>query len=271
MTVPASQAAASGSQRRPAFDYEAIVAGLNLYLKLRTHPVGLKRFKTRAEMEAIPKIRRPKSKHALDQIVGQSRQLGWTLGITYADLTGAQCGTPVGLTPRTDEWLSGRQMAGVWYADEKNAAAHQAAMDCSTEQFEALAVSPLASGRLDPPEICLIFATPGQMILFINGLQYRDYKKLEFTVVGESACADSWGRALKTGEPSLSIPCYAERRFGGVADDELLMAIPPHYLPKVIEGLASLSKNGLRYPIAPWGIQADPTPSLAVSYPDRKF
>jgi uncharacterized protein (DUF169 family) len=255
----------------PAYDYEALVDGLNRYLRLRTLPIGMKRFKTRAEMEAIPKIRRPKGKHALDQIVGQSRQLGWTIGVTFEDLSGAQCGTPVGLHPRSEDWLSGKLMAGVWYADQKESAAHQAAMDCAPAPCEALAVSPLTAGRLDPPDLCLIFATPGQMILFINGLQYREYKKLEFTVVGESACADSWGRALKTGQPSLSIPCYAERRFGGVADDELLMALPPHYLPKVVEGLAALSKNGLRYPIPPWGIQSDPTPSLALSYPGRKF
>ena len=75
--------------------------------------------------------------------------------------------------------------------------------------------------------------------------------------MGESACADSWGKALKTGEPALTIPCYAERRYGGVADDELLMALPPRFLPKVIDGLAALSKNGLRYPVPPYGIQSD--------------
>ena len=47
------------------------------------------------------------------------------------------------------------------------------------------------------------------MITFVNGLQYRNYRKYTFTCVGESACADSWGNALKSGEPSLSIPCYA--------------------------------------------------------------
>jgi uncharacterized protein (DUF169 family) len=261
----------SESNRATAFDYPALVNGLNQYLRLKTIPVGLKRYKARAEMEAIPKIRRPKSKFALDQIVGQARQLGWTVGVTYDDLSGAQCGTPVGLHPRSEDWLSGKLMAGVWYADQKEAAAHQAAMDVSAEAYEALVVSPLAAGRLDPPEIVLIYATPGQMILFINGLQYRDYKKLEFSVVGESACADSWGKALKTGQPSLSIPCYAERAFGGVADDELLMAIPPSFLPKVIEGLASLHKNGLRYPIPPLGIQSSPQASLAASYPGRKF
>ena len=261
MTTPKSAAESA------RLDYPAIVEGLNRYLKLRTMPVAMKRFKTKAEMEAVPKIRRPKNKHALDQIVGQSRQLGWTIGITYDDLVGRQCGAPVGLYPRDEDWLSGKLMNGVWFGSLEDSAAHQAAMDCAPHgEYEALAVSPLVSGRLGTPEICLIFATPGQMILFINGLQWKGYKKYGFTCVGESACADSWGRALKTGEPSLSVPCYAERRFGGVADDELLMAIPPHFLPKVLEGLAELDKRGLRYPIASWGIQSDPSSSLAVSY-----
>ena len=124
-------------------------------------------------------------------------------------------------------------MNGVWYGTAEDAAAHQAAMDVVPfGEYEAMAVSPLASGRLNPPDICLIYATPAQMIIFINGLQWTGYKKLEFGCVGESACADSWGKALATGEPSLSIPCFAERRYGGVMEDELLMAIPPIFYPK---------------------------------------
>jgi uncharacterized protein (DUF169 family) len=84
--------------------------------------------------------------------------------------------------------------------------------------------------------------------------------------VGESACADSWGRALATGEPSLSIPCFAERRYGGVMEDELLIALPPHFLPKTIAGLEALSRNGLRYPIAPYGVQNDARAGMGVSY-----
>ena len=84
---------------------------------------------------------------------------------------------------------------------------------CAHFLFGALAVAPLASGRLDPPDIALFYATPGAMIYFINGLQYSGYKRFDWSVVGESACADSWGRALRTREPSLSIPCFAERRF----------------------------------------------------------
>ena len=94
------------------------------------------------------------------------------------------------------------------------------------------------------------------MIILINGLQYTGYKKFEWGVVGETACADSWGRALKTGEPSLSLPCFAERRYGGVPDEEMLMALSPAHLAKAITGMKALAKNGLRYPIAPYGIQS---------------
>jgi uncharacterized protein (DUF169 family) len=227
----------------------------------------MKRFATVAEMEAIPKIRRPNAIHTTDQIVGQAARNGWTVGITQADLVGDQCAAVVGLHPRDERWLEGQQYAGVWYSTPEDAALHQAAMDLpSFGEHEALAVSPLASGRLDPPDICLIYATPAQMILFINGLQWTGYRKLEWGCVGESSCADSWGRALATGEPSLSIPCFAERRYGGVMEDELLMAIPPSFVPKVIDGLTALSRNGLRYPIPPYGVNADARAGLGVSY-----
>ena len=249
------------------FDGAKVVDDLNRLLRLRTTPIGMKLFATEAEMAAVAKIRRPKDIHTTDQIVGQASRNGWTVGITAKDLVGAQCSTVIGLHPRSEEWLSGERMKGVWYGSEEDAAAHQNAMDVVPfGEYEAMAVSPLASGRINPPDICLIYATPAQMIIFINGLQWTGYKKLEFSCVGESACADSWGRALSTGEPSLSLPCFAERRYGGVMEDELLMAIPPHFLPKVVQGLEALANNGLRYPIANYGVNNDVRAGMGVSY-----
>ena len=101
---------------------------------------------------------------------------------------------------------------------------------------------------------------------FCISRQAQHGKKFEWGVVGETACADSWGRALKTGEPSLSLPCFAERRYGGVPDEEMLMALQPAHLAKAIVGMKQLAKNGLRYPIAPYGIQADVRAGMGVSY-----
>ncbi len=253
-----------------AFDWPSLLDRLQQVLRIRTTPIGMKMFSTVAEMEAIPKIRRPSAIHTTDQIVGQASRLGWTVGITANDLVGPQCSTILGLTPPTDEWLSGNAMNGVWFSSIEDSRAHQAALDCvPAGRYEAMAVSPLSSGRLDSPDIVLLYATPAQMIIFINGLQWSGYKKLEWGCVGESACADSWGRAIATGEPSLSIPCFAERRYGGVMEDELLMALPPRYLPGAIAGMEALSKNGLRYPIPPYGVQSDASAGLGRSYPKK--
>ena len=265
-TAPADEAAASEEDAGP-YDWPALVDDLNRLLRLRTTPIGMKLYETVEEMEAVPKIRRPKAVHTTDQVVGQAARLGWTVGITMADLVGPQCGAVIGLSPQDDEWLSGNRMAGVWYSTVEDASAHQRAMDVVPYgRYAAMAVSPLAAGRLDPPDICMIYATPAQMILLVNGLQWSGFRKLEWGCVGESSCADSWGRALSTREPSLSIPCYAERRYGGVMEDELLLATPPRFLPKAIEGMARLAKNGLRYPIPPYGVQGDARAGLSASY-----
>jgi len=254
-----------------AMDWAGIAADLERLLKLRAIPFGMKLYESTEAMEAIPKIRRPKSVHTLDQVVAQAARLGWTVGVTGEDLVGDQCRSVVGLGGQDEKWRSGQHMVGVWFATLEDAGRHQAAMNLVPKgRYRALAVAPLASGRLDPPDIALFYATPGAMIYFINGLQWSGYQRFDWSVVGESACADSWGRALKTREPSLSIPCFAERRYGGVHDDEMLMALPPERLPDAIAGMQALAKNGFRYPFPQYGIQQDVRAGMAVSYPDRK-
>jgi uncharacterized protein (DUF169 family) len=273
-TPPATAAAASApseqavSVRAPSgYDWKGIVDSLTRLVRIRTTPIGMKLYETVEEMEAVPKIRRPTAVHTTDQIVAQASRLNRTVGITQADLVGAQCGAVIGLHPQDEAWLSGDRMAGVWFETIEDSSAHQHAMDCVPHgRYQAMAVSPLESGRLDPPDVCLIYATPAQMIIMINGLQWNGYRKFDWGCVGESACADSWGRALATGEPSVSIPCYAERRYGGVMEDELLMASPPQHLPKMIEGMERLSRNGLRYPIPQYGVTIDVREGMSGSY-----
>ncbi len=228
------------------FDLAGIVADLNSLLRLKTTVIGMKMFARVEDMAEIPKIRRPSAVHTTDQIVSMASRLGWTVGITADDLVGAQCRAVIGLAPQDEKWLAGQAYVGVWHENAEDARKRQEALDVVPHgKYQALVVSPLASGRLNPPDICLVYATP---------------------VVGETACADSWGRALKTGEPSLSLPCYAERRYGGVPDEEMLMALSPAHLAKVITGMKALAKNGLRYPIAPYGIQSDVRAGMGVSY-----
>lgn len=254
-------------------DLGALSQDLEQMLKLQVPPIGMKLFKSIEEMESVPRVRRPKNIHTMDQIVAQAVRLSWTVGITAEDLIGDQCRFVVGLGEENADWHTGKHMTGVWYATVEDAGKHQAAMNTVPRGiYKALTVAPLRkwSGNPDDalgiPDIALFYASPGAMIYFINGLQWRNYRTFEFSVVGESSCADSWGRALKTGEPSLSIPCFAERRYGGVLDHEMLMALKPGDIAISLEGMCALSKNGLRYPFPAYGIQMDVRAGMAASY-----
>ncbi len=244
-------------------------AKLHELLRIRTLPIGMKLFEDPDEMEKIPGLRRPSEGHrfTMCQMVTQSRWSGFTLGITVDNTRGGNCGGVVGFNDPGEGFLSGDHMNGVWFGNKEAARMHQATMPRVPHgKYNGLVAAPLRAARLDPPDICLFYGTPGQMILFINGLQFHRYRRYDFTVTGESACADSWGRALSTRQTSLSLPCYAERRYGGVADDELLMACPPDEYLRAVEGIGHLSKNGLRYPFPPYGAAIDPSAGMAKSY-----
>lgn len=270
--APAASAATEAAAPAAATpDGRALADALLRLLKLKTAPVALQMFERVEEMAAVPRIRRPQGTvHTADQIIGQAARLNFTVGITADDLVGQQCKAVLGLAPRDDEFLSGKAMAGVWFATQADSAAHQRAMTCAPHgRWQAMAVAPLAAGRLPAPQIVLVYANPAQMILLINGLQWAGYRKLEWGAVGESACADSWGRALATGEPSLALPCFPERRYGGVPDDELLLALQPAQLAQAVDGVERLAGNGFRYPIPPYGVQMDVRAGMAVSYGAR--
>lgn len=241
-------------------------------LKIRTFPIGMKRFRSQAEFESVRGLRRPKEGrfHTTCQLVTQARIAGFTIGIGPENVRPAgNCGGVLGIDVPDHGTISGEHMDGVWFENREAARCHQETMPRAPYDDGAwvgTVVSPLRAGRLDPPDIVLFYATPGQMILFVNGLQWKRYRRYDMTITGESACADSWGRALLTNDTSISVPCFAERRYGGVADDEMLIAMPPHEFARGVEGLQGLSKVGLRYPIMPFGPQADPSEGMAKSY-----
>ena len=112
-------------------DLAALVDDLFKLLRLKTTPIGMQLFERVDDMLAVPKIRRPKGTvHTTDQIVGQAARLGFTVGITVDDLVGQQCGAVIGLAPQDAAFQAGKAFAGVWFATEADAAAHQKAMTC---------------------------------------------------------------------------------------------------------------------------------------------
>src|SRR4030081_1741022 len=105
--------------RDEKLDLAGLVADLNSLLRLKTTVIGMKLFARVADMEAIPKIRRPNAVYTTDQIVSMASRLGWTVGITGDDLVGAQCRAVIGLAPQDEKWLAGENYVGGWHGPSR--------------------------------------------------------------------------------------------------------------------------------------------------------
>jgi len=245
-------------------DWPSVNQELESLLRLRTFPVALKLLKSAGDLGSI-KHKKPANPTTFCQLITQSRTFGWTVGFTARDLV-PSCGLVAGLRKGVDEDFL-LSVGDVWFKDRNEALSKYAPENWPRipGDFEAAVLSPLGGGKIEP-DMIIIFGNPAQMIRVINGLQWEHYEKFEFSSCGESACSDSIGRCYETGKPAMTIPCFGERRYGHVQDDELIMAIPPGYIDTLILGMKQLDKMGLRYPIAFYGAQTDLLPGFPPSY-----
>lgn len=236
-------------------------------LHLRATPAAMQFFKKKEELYEVPKIRIPEpgAMFTACQMVAQTVRLNYTVGITNELLPTLQCSGILGLIDPS-HFRNAAHLTGKWYETEADALCHQRTATLPSQRYEAVAVSPMALGRLKAPDVCLIYGTPEQIMFLCCALQYRGYEKLTGDFVGESACSDSWIRCLETRKPCFTIPCFGERRFGGVLEDELVLAFPPECIVDMLEGYRALWSHGMRYPAVQYGIQNDVAAGMGAFY-----
>ncbi len=247
-------------------DWEKLVRRMELLLRLKSFPVAFKMLTNKNELERIPFLRRSRSKTTLCQLITRVRNFDWTVGADLDDLIFSACPSIVGLCDVPEICTDGTFRSIVWVKTKKDARKFEASIPrLPLGKYEALAMAPLVYNPFEP-DIVLIYANPAQMILLINALQFEDYEVMQFFCVGESSCSDAIARCYNSGKPSLSIPCYGERRYGHAQDEDLVMALPRNMMTKALAGLETLYRRGVRYPISYAGAEGDVGPMFPTSY-----
>jgi len=236
-------------------------------LKLKSEPVAFRRLEKAEELDKIANVTRVKRGFTYCQVPFMVRVLGQTVGITKEDPIGDRCTRLHGLRKATEKSMQGEaaMLSTTWFATPEEALEQQR----ETPRIpvgEAIVVAPLGKEKFEP-EIVSIYANPAQVMMILCGLQKERYERFPFFFIGEGACADSLAQCYVSGKPAVAIPCYGERAMGQVADDEMVIALPPKEMERAVSGLRKLAKIGFRYPIAFIGGMADPGPVLAQFYP----
>ena len=247
-------------------DWTELTKKLETLLRLRTFPVAFKLLEDVAELDNNPWVRRLPHKTTTCQLITIVRTYDWTVGAAAADFVSPRCTSILGFEELPEFIRDGTMRSMVWCGTVEDARKCEDSIPMiPTGKYNAVLLAPLVYNPFDP-DIILVYGNPAQMILLINAIQFRDYERLQFFSVGESACADAIAQCYLTDKPALTIPCYGERRYGHAQDDEMIMAIPHHYYEKIVNGLEELYNRGIRYPISQFGAQVDPSPGLLAAY-----
>jgi len=247
-------------------DWGKLVRRMELLLRLKSFPVAFKLLKKKEMLSEIPYLRRMTHKSTLCQLISTVRNFDWTVGADLGDFLSPMCPSIIGLTDLPEVYKDGTFRSVVWTKTREDGRKYENSIPrLPAGEYEAVAMAPLVYNPFDP-DIILLYANPAQMMLLINALQFEDYEVMEFSCVGESSCSDVIAKCYLQGKPSLSIPCYGERRYGHAQDDELAMALPAGVLEKALRGLEALYKRGIRYPISYAGAEMDVARAFPMAY-----
>lgn len=247
--------------------FDDLVSDLNQYLRLEETPVGIQYFDQRDEAMAIERIRTPRGKFTFCQVLWQAITYSWTMLYLPEMAPMRYCAQVNGLLDRDEEFFTGEIFMGGWFNEPEKARAHHEQLDLLDHSYQAAVISPLSAGKIEP-DVCVLYMNTAQAFLLLSGYLNMHYEKLNLTFGGETACSNSWIRAMVTGKPQAAIPSFAERKFGGAKPDELVVSMSADQLQTAVDGLKRLHKNGLRYPIAHHGLTCDASSGLPKSYFD---
>jgi uncharacterized protein (DUF169 family) len=247
-------------------DWAGLSDKMDRLLRLKASPVAYKRLEKLQELDKIPEVMRLDRHASFCQVPAMVRTMGLTIGATR-DNFGDRCARINGLTPTTQKQVAweAESFATSWFANIEEARKQMAAYP-TVPPGEAVVLAPLAAGKFSP-DVILIYGNPAQMMLLMNGLQFKDYERFQFFFIGEGSCADGLAQCYTSGKPALTVPCLAERAFGAVSEDEMVMALPPGMMAKAVEGLEALKSRGVGYPIMYLGPLCDPSAILVQIYP----
>jgi uncharacterized protein (DUF169 family) len=248
-------------------NWTEIAAELTNHLRLKTDPLAFRRLEKAEDLAQIKNVYRIPYLFSFCQAVFQARTSGFTIGITREDKMNIRCMRLHGVRPASEKAMraEAEMLSTTWFGSPDEAY-NQQIDSPRVPVAEAVVLAPLAKNKFEP-DVILIFGNPAQLMMLLCGLQKEKYERFTFHFIGEGACADSLGECYRSGRPQLSLPCYGERAMGQVADDEMLLALPPGEMERGISGMKRLAKIGFKYPINFIGGMTDLEPIMKQIYP----
>jgi uncharacterized protein (DUF169 family) len=232
-------------------DVAKLEAAVQKFVRPQTFPVGVCRFESDVEIPSSAK--RPLKdlgfRVAICQALGIARRYGWSLAVKGEDLSCPVASLVHGFDEMTEAFRQGKSYEGMYNATlEAGQRTADQVPKCDYHAQSGYVIGPLFKKDF-APEIAVIYGNPAQVLRLIHAYLWRRGGRMSTSTSGAVDCADIVTQTLRTGESQYVLPCYGDRIFGGVSDDEIVFAIPRHQFGEIVDGLEGTYKTGIRYPI----------------------
>ncbi|MFZ0699563.1 MAG: DUF169 domain-containing protein [Thermoplasmata archaeon] len=234
-----------------ADDVVQLEEAIQKYVRPQTFPVGVRRFEADADIPSNAKrpLRDLGFRVAICQALGIARKYGWSLALKGEDLSCPVASLVHGFEEMTEAFRQGRSYEGMYNATLEAGQSTAAQVPrCEYHEQAGYVISPLFKKDY-ALEIAVIYGNPAQVLRLIHAYLWKRGGRMSSSTSGAVDCADILTRTLRTGESQYVLPCYGDRIFGGVSDDEMVFAIPRHQFSEIAGGLEGTYKAGIRYPI----------------------
>jgi uncharacterized protein (DUF169 family) len=222
--------------------YEEMVKELNELLGLKGSPVAVKLVKSADE---IPKSYQKMSKKKRHCEFIQDTRLEGKKGYATAQEHLCKGGAGVmGIEPLPESVASGKMYHQLGnYETTEGALETVNAVPKLEEKYYASIYSPLESAKFEP-DVIVILLTPKQALRVSQAYLRAKGGRISSDYSGiQSLCADAVVAVAERGVPNMTLGCSGSRKYAEIADEEVIMGIPPKNLAEIVDALKTFKEK----------------------------
>jgi uncharacterized protein (DUF169 family) len=222
--------------------YETIGKELIELLGLKGSPVAVKLARTLADVPAGYEKMAKKERHC--QFVQDARLRGVTGYATQAEHLCKGGAAVMGIEPSPDLVADGTtyQKLGNFKTLE-GAVETVHAIPKLDETYYASVYAPLDKAEFEP-DVVVFVVTPRQALRLSQAYLHTSGGRISSDYSGiQSLCADAVVAVRQRGVPNMTLGCNGSRKYSGIAEDEVIIGIPPKELGAMVEALKTFRQK----------------------------
>jgi len=216
--------------------YKKMVKELNEILGLKGSPVAVKLVKTPREIPESYKKMDEKKRHC--EFVQDARLKGNEGYATSKEHLCKGGAGVMGIEPLPESVATGSMYYKLGNFETAEGALETVdAIPKLEENYYASLYAPLESAEFEPDVVVLIL-TPKQALKVSQSYLRKKGGRISSDYSGiQSLCADAVAAVKERGIPNMTLGCNGSRKFAEIADDEVIIGLPPGNLEDIVEAL----------------------------------